>query len=217
MRNTLCVALLLAVGCSSADATFPDPPSTPPDAGEVSPDGSSPDALEEGGAVGVDGGTMAPDATPDSGAPLPDAAPDSGPPSFDAGTDAPRSADALDAAADGATLDSGTDAPRLPDAGSDARDGATSSDAGLAPICVSPYPACAQAIESDALVQATFPQPCSPDDLRKCGGVYRGVVETLPLVCRGGRWRLAGAMYDTQWVAGYMCSAGCAQGKLCDP
>ena len=219
--KTLALALLLAVaGCSSAaDApgnfTTPTPeadaghdviaPPTPgtdaaptvdggTDGGQVADAAHEADAapaIDSGAKVDADAGTS-PEATP----PTDDAAPpgtDAAPPRVDAGNDgAPPSSDA--AAAD---VDAGNSDPICPDIS---------------------RPSCREATESDAAIRAAFPQPCSPEGLRKCGGVDRGgVIDTLPMVCRMGAWRLAGSWSGVQWVATYECSNGCAAGKLCDP
>jgi hypothetical protein len=132
-------------------------------------------------------GAIAPDAGPDSRGP--DAAP---PP--------PPDADAAP--------------PTMPDAGPaiDAR-----ADAGPTPVCTSSSPSCDAAVKADERVRATFTEACAPEGFRQCGGVPNGVVETLPLICRMGAWRLAGMASGSQWVPAYECSKGCAAGKLCDP
>jgi hypothetical protein len=225
--KTLAFALLLAVaGCSSAveapgDFTTPTPeadaghdviaPPTPgTDAaptvdGGAGPDGQAADAQHEADATpAIDAGSKV-DAVPDAGT-----SPEATPPTVDAGT---TDADA---------------APPRVDAGSDAAppssDAATADvDAGNSdPICPDvSKPACKAATQSDDMIRATFTQPCSNSGVgsRMCGGVDYGggVVETLPMLCINGQWRLAGSWSGLQWVTPFTCSTGCAAGKLCTP
>lgn len=111
--------------------------------------------------------------------------------------------------------DSAPPAPPTTDAGA-----MSDADAGTEPpVCPMPSaPSCANAIAADRAIQDTFTKPCDPEAFRQCGGVNRGVVVTYPMICREGRWRLAGYWSGVQWVALYECSQGCgAAGKLCDP
>jgi len=233
MKKLLAAAFAFVLGCSSADGVNFDRPTPEVDAGGgdalVPPTPTStgtgeppPPPKVDSGAGG--GGAADTGSTPDAGAlpeaavdvvVTPEAATDAGAPdAIDSGVDArPDSAPtvdandaATDAGSDGATSDGGnaTDAP---------------ADSGLAPICPdTSVPKCQAANDTDAVIQATFPQACTPEGLRKCGGVFRGVVETLPMNCLMGRWRLAGYWSGVQWVPSYECSKGCgAAGKLCDP
>ena len=157
-----------------------------------------------------DAGTLSPDAAPVT---APDSAPSTSP---DAAPDAaptpdpvPPRADAAPPSVDAAkpVVDAGRDV--APDAGS----------TGPAPICNSPSPACVTAQHDDDLIRATFTAPCAPDGLAKCGGLEQPdhIVETLPIICKAGAWRLAGGWYGGAWIGGHDCSQGCASGQICDP
>lgn len=213
----LALAVLALVGCSSGatgEGFVVDPPEvdaggdvhtppTPSADGAVMP--PPPPKVDAGTDAGADTGAtpthdagQAIDATPEAAAPEA-SSPEAAPPVVDAGTDAAK----IDATP---TADAAPPAIDANDAG------------GVEPVCTSTSAACQRAIETDALIRATFPQPCTPEGDRKCGGVFRGVVETLPIVCRSGMWRLAGSWSGSQWVAGHSCSMGCgAAGKICDP
>ncbi len=177
------------------------------------------DGAPDGGQPGNDAGPSGPDALP----PMEDARPDLG-----ALQDAMAPRDGGDGTADAGkdAADAGTaqDAVSVPDGAADARadgavtDVADAGDGGVEPLCTSTLPACTQANATDAVIRATFPQPCTPDGLRKCGGVYRGVLETLPMICNRGMWRLAGSWSGVQWVPLYQCSVGCpSAGSFCGP
>lgn len=228
--------LLIASGCGSAEPgtldtgksdaetadsvvldTTPDSLDSASDAGAADmwagQDGQL-DGAPESGQPGNDAGPSEPDAMPPGMDARPDlpAAPDALAP--DAGTAPEASADRTpDAVSDAADADAGT----APDGAADARaDGA--GDGGVEPLCTSTLPACDRANATDALIRATFPQPCTPDGLRKCGGVNRGVLETLPMICNRGMWRLAGSWSGVQWVPLYECSVGCPSvGSFCGP
>ena len=159
------------------------------------------------------------DATPDQDASSLDGLGDDAPAS-DAGTGADG---VLEGGAPDARGDTGNDA-RADSTVIDARadvasiDAADAADSGaVRPICEVPYPACVHAIEVDAQVRAAFPGPCSPQYQRMCAGMPTAPVETLPVLCYEGLWRLSGGMSGTQWVAGHNCSMGCQSGKLCNP
>lgn len=161
--------------------------------------------------VEPDAGTLSPDAAPvidtDSAPPStsPDAAPDAAP----VPDPVPPKADAAPPKVDAAkpVVDAGRDV--APDAGS----------TGPAPICPSPTPACVTAQHDDDLIRATFTAPCAPNGLAKCGGLEQPdhIVETLPIICKEGVWRLAGGWYGGAWIGGHDCSQGCASGQICDP
>jgi hypothetical protein len=106
-----------------------------------------------------------------------------------------------DAASDRVTADAGgaADAP---------------SEAGL--VCSGPAVPCDSVNRDDAAIRATFTKPCTEGD-RKCGGIRVDVVETVPMICRSGAWRLAGVWTGEIWSPFFMCSRGCAAGLLCDP
>ena len=226
LRRYLFLSLLCAACSNTDDVTFADAPEAGTDAPTSTTDGGAGEAGEDGGGA-VEGGAV------DTGAP------DGGELVVDAGRgDVTATADAdagggRDAAND-ARVDAGTgtdgavdappttvDAPSSIDAGTDATGGtdAPATDSGtLAPICPAPSdPKCQVANAADEAIQMQFPQPCSPEGLHKCGGVFRGVVETLPMICYMSRWRLAGYWTAGQWVATYECTASCGSGKLCDP
>jgi len=218
----LALVILFAAGCTQAVEAMPTDTAPELDAGgdvlptpdAMSPPDSAPpaaDARVEAGKADtgtVDTGTTV-DAT-DAGAKVDTGStPEASPPPVEAGVDA--------------GTDAGGDSAPTVDAAPPSSDGAPSTDATDAgttvdPVCSSPMPACQRAIETDDLIRATFPQPCAPEGDRKCGGVWRGVVETLPMICRDGRWRLAGSWSGVQWAPLYTCSAGCgAAGKICTP
>lgn len=232
MKTTALLLAVLVAGCAVQSAPLapegdaPDQadgaPTTPEaDGGRTvdSPPQVSGDGGPDGGQVGkVDAApeAAAPDATPP---PSPDAGPsgpDAAPPTLDARTDSAPAPDAV-AQPDGGH---GGDASAPPaDVAGDAAPDAAPGDAGTGadPVCTSPLPACTNAISADEAIRATFTKPCTPEGDKKCGGVYRGVVETLPMVCRSGQWRLAGSWSGVQWVPGHECSTGCAAGKVCNP
>lgn len=232
MKTTayLSAVLLLAAGCAVQPAAFapegdgePTSDAAPPTTPGADGDGgrtvdSAPQVSGDGGKVDA----LAPEAaTPEASTPpAPDAGPsgpDALPPTVDGGADSRPATDAREA---GQNQDAGTDSPAPIDAGSDAAPDAVPGDAGTAvePVCTSTLPACKQATDADDAVRATFTKPCTPEGLVKCGGVYRGVVETLPIICRQGIWRLDGYWSGVQWVPGHTCSMGCgAAGKICDP
>jgi hypothetical protein len=226
MRIIVALALVFAAGCTQAvDApSFTD---TMPDAGgDVRP---TPDAMPAPDArvppMKVDAGNDAP-ATETSSSPEAGSAIDApAKVDADAGTTAPEASTpdatptpAVDAGNDGAiATEAGTDSAPTVDAAPPSSDAGT--DAGdVDPVCTSPATACQRAIETDSLVRSTFPQPCAVEGERKCGGVWRGVVETLPMICRDAHWRLAGSWSGAQWMPLYTCSSGCgAAGKICNP
>lgn len=224
------VLLTLVTGCAmetapaiTRDPAAPDALAPTPDAGMPDPGSDSapptdpirPDAgVIEGGQEG--GATPTPDAGP--------ATPDAVPPSQDGGPDAVATPDAgwsdggADTGPDATGPDVAPDMQPTADAGDAGATSDADSGAGVDPVCTSPLPECGQALAADQAIRDQFTKPCSPEAFRQCGGVYRGVVETLPMVCRDGRWRLAGSWSGVQWVPLYMCSRGCgAAGKLCDP
>jgi hypothetical protein len=222
MKYVFCL-IPLVFACSSSDPIVLGSDAGPlPDAGQHLPDSltpdstadSAPDAAPDGGPE-PEAGTDAP--APEAGPPAVDAGPDSLPPGVDVLTDVPALADVV--GADTASQDAAPDRA-VDDVASDARDALTTADAdaGFVPVCDVAVPSCASAMEADALIRATFPQPCTPEADRKCGGVFTGsVVTTFPMVCRSGQWRLAGGQSGSQWVPAYQCSVGCAQGKICGP
>ncbi len=187
-RTALVLISLLAAACGSPAM---DAPATVDDG---TPDAMpAPDAIAPAVDSGKGGETAAPEAAPpapDAGNPAPEAAaPETSSPAPDAGPTAPDAGPAREAGADAAAL-----------------------------ICTAPSVSCAGANAADARVRATFPLPCAPEGFQQCGGVRGGtVVETLPLLCRMGVWRLGGSQIGTVWVGAYECSAGCAEGKLCNP
>ncbi len=188
MKNRTILILALFVAACGAPPMDAPVGDTPPDA-VPTPDAIAP-ALDAGTHTEAATPEAAPP-TPEAGAPAPEAAtPEAAPPVPDAGTTAPDSAPAGDAG----------------------------TDAAPPPICTAPSASCAAANQEDARVRATFPIPCTPEGFRQCGGVRNGtVVETIPLLCRMGEWRLAGSQVGNVWVVAYQCSAGCAEGKLCAP
>lgn len=138
----------------------------------------------------------------------------------------------IPSAPDAATVDAGTAEAAAPeasqatiDAGTDRREASTATtpetgpsvmvDAGRDAAAGTGIPSIDRSI---ALVVATFPQPCAPENARQCGGVVDGATATLPLVCRSGHWTLAGALTGPgNWVSFYSCSHGCQAGQLCMP
>ncbi len=181
--------MLLFVAACGAPAM--DAPATvddgTPDAAPVTPDAIAP-ALDAG--TPAEGGGEAAAPTPEAGNPAPEAAAsETSSPAPDAGTVPPEA---------GPPADAGTDAGP--------------------PICTAPSASCAMANQYDARLQMTFTAPCSPEGLRMCGGLRTGtVVETIPMLCRNGAWRLGGSQIGSVWVPAYQCSAGCAEGRLCNP
>jgi len=219
MKYAFCL-IPLVFACSSSDPIVFDSDAGPlPDAGQHLPDSLTPDSTADSAPDGgpePEAGTDAP--APDAAPPATDAGPDGLPPGVDVRTDVPALADVV--GADTASQDAAPD--RAVDVASDVRD-AGSTDAAadtgvVVPVCDVAVPACTSAQEDDALIRATFPQPCTPEADRKCGGVWTGsLVTTFPMVCRSAQWRLAGSMSGSQWVPWYQCSMGCAQGKICGP
>jgi hypothetical protein len=234
MKSTaFLAALLLATGCAVQTAPTlgtPDPVDPTPDAAaptsdapttlpgsDVRTDAGGPEVsgpLDGGGVLRGDADAATPPAA--DGQPTPEAAP----PSVDSGTDGASAPDATspEAGVDVAVPDgAGGDAPPVGDAGPPGTDSGNAD-----PVCTaSQSPSCTGANAADQTIRETFIKPCTPEGLQMCGGITRGtsgVVETLPMVCRAGQWRLAGYWGGANWVALYTCSKGCGTaGKLCDP
>lgn len=222
--------LLAAAGCGSAPDTVTDTapdaagdvlaPPTPTTTGTVPPPPVPDAGADTRGASDAGADTRA-DTVPTVDAVRP---PDATP--IEGGVDAPTEAGALDSGAP--TSDVGAIEASAPDARVDSVAVADAvatvdavRDAAGDPVCPVPNAECKRVNDTDARVRATFPAPCSPELARQCGGVQPPpggtVVETLPLVCRAGAWRLAGAWSGVQWVPYFECSRGCAEGMLCDP
>lgn len=188
------VALLLAaVGCGSPADPMGD---------ELAPEPTvDAAAAVDVAAPKVDAGREAasPDSAPEAAAPAPDATADAGLDVARAEATAPDAAATPDADAQALVEASAPEAAPKQDAAAEAAtvDAAPTSDSGR--------PTTAQTIA------ATFPEGCSADGTRKCGGVTPaadGIVETWPLSCYHGAWILAG---------GFECSHGCAARTLCTP
>jgi hypothetical protein len=193
-RTALLALALLAAACGgpAMDGPAVDPGPTPDMGTDSAP---SPDA---GPAV------PSPDAAPP--VPGPDAAPPVTVATPDAAPDAGKAPDSAPPRADAAPPSKDAAAPVV-DAG----------PTGPAPICNSPSQACVSAQHYDDLIRATFPAPCAPNALSKCGGLEQmHVVETILMTCKMGAWRLAGVWTGSSWV-GDGCSRGCASGQICDP
>jgi len=240
LRLTITVSIAaLLVACGAPDAsegmlttTGTDPALADGNAqGDGAPTSPSSDANRSDA-----GGTVVPDSSPTRDAtPASDAGRDA-----TAGDTGPEAQPPVDA---GVAADGGTPEASAPEAGppvdATATDGARPTDGATvdrsaivdaardatAPVCPADGAACESVNWAIADIRRTFPDPCAPENFRRCGGVVAGrsleagqyVVITHPLECRGGAWTLAGVWTGNFWSPLFECSKGCAAEILCAP
>jgi hypothetical protein len=226
------VATLAACSATSPEASRFDEPSR--DAAADTNPASAIDGVPTGDPARADVAT-----TPDSGA-TPDAPPDAAA-LLDAlaGRDSEVGRDVAsdpDAAVEGglrdaADADSAVDASDAPPGDSSAPrdsrgDGSVIADAAADPrLCPADGATCDAVNRIAENVRLTFPQPCAVEDERKCGGVVdhalleagQYATQTDALMCKNGRWTLAGVWVGTFWSPFFTCSRGCAGYVLCAP